>query len=73
MDKTILLQSLVKLWYKLEGNKTNIGFALLYLDAKVDLPNTWWMTIIEIILYLWTGVGIGDKVRRKVIRTKNGT
>lgn len=59
-----LKQSLLKLWQKLEGWKSVIGLILLQIERRVDLPVSWAVDIVLIILYIWTGVGLVDKARR---------
>lgn len=44
-----------------DGNKTLIGISFLYLDDKLDFGNSWYVEIVRVGFYLWTGLGVMDK------------
>ena len=59
-----ILQSAVNFWHKLEGWKTIIGLFIMQVEARVDLPQVWWVQILIVVIYMWTGYSILEKVNR---------
>jgi len=62
-----VLSFLREVWLKLDGWKTVIGLFLMVFQDRIHLPDTWYVQLISVIIYLWTGVGLTDKVRKQVI------
>jgi hypothetical protein len=61
----------------LEGWKSIIGLLVLYLDGKYQWSSikAWYVDVFFIFIYIWTGYGIFDKLKRTEIvrkRIKNG-
>lgn len=44
-----------------DGNKTLIGISILYLDQRFQFGNEWYVEILRVLVYLWTGFGTIDK------------
>lgn len=77
MDKPSLKQKLISLlskvslvlsraWKVLDGWKATIGLLALYIESKYDLPDKWYIDWGLISIYIWTGVGIGHKVKKQL-------
>ena len=54
---------------KLEGNKTLIGFVMITIEGRVELPSYWAFDVLWVLLLTWTGYGVFDKIKR--YRRKN--
>lgn len=71
----LLLRQMVnlwnKIWRKLDGNKTLIGLVLINVDSRLFAEtDALWNDIALTIVYTWTGIGAGHKVR-KILNGKN--
>lgn len=64
--KNICTEVVRKTWRIINGNKTLIGVVLLYLDSLLFQDNgEASFEIGRFAIYLWTGVGVGHKVKKQ--------
>jgi len=62
-----ILTHLNKIWSLLDGNKSLIGMVLVTMDGKIlQGYDEWYVETGRILIYTWTGIGFGDKIRKGV-------
>ena len=66
MAKKKIQKKIKNIWRIIDGNKTLIGVALLYLDSILfQNDGEASSQTRRFAIYLWTGVGVGHKIKKQ--------